>query len=643
MRKLTLLSCMIALMASTFLLSCCNEIKCSDVSAENIIPRPTETVVKEGIFTIKPGLTIGTGSSSENLDEITSIASYFNSKISPATGYSLDFKNGNGDINLIIDPQSGIAKEGYKLNASSKGVTITASTGAGVFYGIQSLLQLMPKEVKSTSKVESIALDVPYCEINDAPEFAWRGLMLDVSRHWFTKDEVKRYIDQLAEYKMNKFHWHLTDDQGWRIEIKSRPELTQKGALRAERVGQWWQREPQKDGEEATYGGYYTQEDIKEVLAYAAERYVTVVPEIDVPGHSVCALAAYPELACFKAPEYPNVGNKFYTIDENSLCPGNPGSYKLMEDVLTEVASLFPGEYIHIGGDECWKGFWAKCPKCKALMKKENLADVNGLQSYFIREMEKILKKNGKKLIGWDEIHEGGLAPEATVMSWRGIQGGIDAAKQGHHVIMTPAENCYIDLYQGDPAGEPDTYSMCRLSDSYNFNPVPAEVSKEMILGGQGNLWAESVPTIRHAEYMTWPRGWALAEVFWSGEKNKNWDNFVSRVEKHFERADLAEINHATSMYNPIVTSFEDENGVVNISLSSEINGLDIYYTFDNTNPDKYTPKYSTPLTIPEGATWLKAVTYRDGKKIGKDLSWDVKKLKADSKGKSRPIGNLTI
>lgn len=270
--------------------------------------------------------------------------------------------------------------------------------------------------------------------------------MLDVSRHWFTKEEVKRYIDQLAEYKMNVFHWHLTDDQGWRIEINSFPRLTEIAAWRVPRVGQWWHREPQQEGEETTYGGYYTKEDIKEVVAYAAERYVRVILEIDVPGHSQGTLVAYPEMACLEAPKAVTVGNKFYRMEENSLCIGKDFTFDFMEKVLTEVCELFPDEYFHIGGDECYKGFWKKCPDCQARMKAENLTNEEELQSWFIHRMQDMLKERGKKLIGWDEIHEGGLAPDAVVMSWRGMEGGIKAAQAGHQVIMTPANHCYIDL-----------------------------------------------------------------------------------------------------------------------------------------------------------------------------------------------------
>lgn len=587
-----------------------------------LIPIPQTVTYAETAFKISQGTTIGLESSSA---ELLSIADYFNHKVNPALGYSLEVKE-QGDIQFSLINNPDLGNEGYHLKVEKRQITIEANQPAGIFYGVQTLLQMLPKEIRSQQVQHDVEWAIAGADITDKPQFPWRGLMLDVSRHWFTKEEVMRFIDELAEYKMNVFHWHLTDDQGWRIEIKSLPNLTAKGAWRAKRVGQWWQREPQQPDEEATYGGYYTQEDIKDVLAYAKQRYVRVIPEIDVPGHSLATLAAYPELACMKAPKYVNVGNKFYGEDENTLCAGKEETFEFLDKVFTEVAALFPDEYIHVGGDECFKGFWHKCPRCQARMKAENLKDENELQSYVIHRLESILKAKGKKLIGWDEILEGGLAPDATVMSWRGMEGGIKAAKANHHVIMTPTQHCYLDLWQGEPSVEPDTYSMCRLSDSYRFNPVPDSVPAEMVLGGQGNLWSESVPTFRHAEYMTWPRGWALAEVLWSGPAKTDWDEFWPRVEKHFERADVAGINYARSMYNAIITPYKENNESL-IKLDCELKDSDIYYTFDNTDPDSFSPKYFEPLRIPKNATWLRVVTYRNGKPSGKVITLRIDEL----------------
>ena len=593
-----------------------------------LIPIPQTVTYAETAFKISQGTTIGLESSSA---ELLSIADYFNHKVNPALGYSLEVKE-QGDIQFSLINNPDLGNEGYHLKVEKRQITIEANQPAGIFYGVQTLLQMLPKEIRSQQVQHDVEWTIAGADITDKPQFPWRGLMLDVSRHWFTKEEVMRFIDELAEYKMNVFHWHLTDDQGWRIEIKSLPNLTAKGAWRAKRVGQWWQREPQQPDEEATYGGYYTQEDIKDVLAYAKQRYVRVIPEIDVPGHSLATLVAYPELACMKAPKYVNVGNKFYGEDENTLCAGKEETFEFLDKVFAEVAALFPDEYIHVGGDECFKGFWHKCPRCQARMKAENLKDENELQSYVIHRLESILKAKGKKLIGWDEILEGGLAPDATVMSWRGMEGGIKAAKANHHVIMTPTQHCYLDLWQGEPSVEPDTYSMCRLSDSYRFNPVPDSVPAEMVLGGQGNLWSESVPTFRHAEYMTWPRGWALAEVLWSGPAKTDWDEFWPRVEKHFERADIAGINYARSMYNAIITPYKENNECL-INLDCELKDSDIYYTFDNTDPDSFSPKYFEPLRIPKNATWLRVVTYRNGKPSGKVITLRIDELLKRTEG----------
>lgn len=619
--------------------ACCEKATgTADGNSMALIPVPQEMTVSADYFTLSPNAAITLDASNEAL---AGIARYLNAKIAPATGFELPVEK-NGKIEFQLTDDVSLGAEGYTLKVKKSDIILTAHQPAGIFYGVQTLLQMLPPEIKGKNmQPKAYKWTIPCAEITDSPKFPWRGMMLDVSRHWFTKDEVKQFIDEIAEYKMNVFHWHLTDDQGWRIEIKSLPRLTEVGSLRAPRVGQWWQREPQQPGEEATYGGFYTQEEIREVLAYAAERYVRVIPEIDVPGHGVAALVAYPELACMKAPSAVNVGNKFYGEDENTLCIGKEETFTLMDKILTEVAALFPDEYIHIGGDECFKGFWHKCPRCQARMKAEGLKNEEELQSYFIHRMETVLKEKGKKMIGWDEIIEGGLAPDATVMSWRGMAGGIHAAKAGHHVVMTPTEHCYLDLWQGEPSVEPDTYSMCRLKDSYSFQPVPDSVPAEMVLGGQGNLWAESIPTFRHAEYMAWPRGWALAEVMWSGPEKTDWDHFVPRVERHFLRADAAQINYARSMYNAIITPYLKADGMMEIALGSELKDTKIYYTFDNTDPDCFTSEYTTPLQVPKNATWLRVVTYRNGSQSGKVITLSLKELEKRAPNNSHVVGNL--
>lgn len=592
----------------------------------NLIPLPVKMETGTGVFTINETTRLVAD------DALTGITDLFAAQLNTPSGYKLlRAKSNSNGIHFFLNNtyNKTLGNEGYILDIKPTRIDISANKPAGLFYAMQSLIQLLPKEIESSVKVEHENWTVPCVKITDYPRFGWRGLMLDVSRHYFPKESVKKYIDQLAKYKMNVFHWHLTDDQGWRVEIKSLPELTSIGAWRAPRMGTWWTREPRAKNEPATYGGYYTQEDVKEIVKYAQERFVTIIPEVDVPGHSLAALAAYPNLSCTGGPFEVNVGNVFYSKEDNALCPGNEQSFVFMDKVLTELAALFPGQYIHIGGDECYKGFWKNCEKCKKRMADEKLTSVEELQSYFIKRMEKMVIAKGKKMIGWDEILEGGLAPEATVMSWRGIQGGINAAKMNHPIIMTPDGNCYLDLYQGDPAGEPPTYSMLTLTSCYNFEPVPKEVTDaSLILGGQGNLWAESVPTYRHAEYMTWPRAFALAEVFWSEKTARNWDGFIHRMEANLARYDVANVNYARSVYDAAIKpTKKTADKPMQITLTTELEKLDIYYTFDGTFPDQFSSKYTDTLDIPKGADTFRMITYRNHKPIGKMITVSIKEL----------------
>jgi hexosaminidase len=543
-----------------------------------------------------------------------------------------------GNIVVRLANVPGVGREGYELAIAPTGIRLTAPEPAGIFYGLQTLRQLLPADrerpgFRFAANVPAATRTLPTCTIRDQPRFAWRGMMLDVSRSFFTKDYVKRYIDLMARYKYNVFHWHLTDDQGWRIEIKSLPRLTQVGAWRAPRTGRWWGRENPIPGEPQTYGGFYTQNEIREVVGYAAERNIMVVPEIDMPGHMLAAISAYPSLTCSgeKVPIYPN--GKFYRVKDNNLNPCSDSTYLFVDKVLTEVAALFPAPYIHIGGDEAYKGFWATCEACKPVMAANGLKTMEELQSYFIRRVEKIVNAKGKRLIGWDEILEGGLAPGATVMSWRGMKGGIEAARQGRPVIMTPMQHCYLDLYQGDPSAEPNTYSMCRLSNAYAFEPVPDSVRAELILGGQGNLWTESVPTERHAEYMVWPRAFALAEVLWSPKSSRNWPDFIRRVESHFARFDVAGINYSRSYLNPFVTvQRQGSTGALDILISHELADAELFYTTDNTIPDAFGTRYTQPFVMPKGADRLRVVAYRGGKPIGQMLNIPLADLEARAK-----------
>ncbi len=590
----------------------------------NVIPVPVSLTQNEGVFKVGKNMAF-----QASTPEAKTVAEFFASKMNLATGYQVtvgDKEVSNG-ISLLIDESLDVNNEGYILDVTANGVVVKAKTPQGLFYGMQTFMQLLPAEIESPVVVNGIAWTTPCVSVKDEPRFGYRGFMLDPCRHFIPVENVKKQIDVLSLFKVNRMHWHLTDDQGWRIEIKKYPKLTEVGAKRIE-------------GEGTEYGGFYTQEEIKEVVKYAADRFITVIPELELPGHEMAAIAGYPELSCKGEPGTPRI---IWGVEDIVMCAGKEETFKFLEDVIDEIAPLFPSEYFHIGGDECFKGFWHKCPRCQVRMKAENLKNEEELQSYFIHRMGDLLKSKGKKLVGWDEILEGGLAPDANVMSWRGMEGGIKAAKAGHHVIMTPTEHCYLDLWQGEPSVEPDTYSMCRLKDSYSFNPVPEGVPAEMVLGGQGNLWAESLPTFRHVEYMTWPRGWALSEVLWSGPSKTDWEKFWPRVEKHFVRADQADINYARSMYNAIVSPYL-QDGVLQVELGSEIAGTDIYYTFDNTDPDSHTPKYTEPLSIPKNATWLRIVTYRDGKPVGKVITLTTKELaKRAESDKRTGHGNLTV
>ena len=592
-----------------------------------IIPLPSTYELKPGTFYI-------TGQSSIGIDksdpEMTALANYFNEEISDATGFSLPVNN-SGTIIFQLGEHKELGEEGYQLSISSDQLILSAYKHHGIFNGIQSVLQLLPPEIKSKTVQADATWSINCIEVTDKPQFAWRGLMLDVSRHFFTKQEVKKFIDQMAEYKYNVFHWHLTDDQGWRLEVKSLPRLTAIGAWRAPRVGNWWEREPQLPTDSLSYGGYYTTEDIREIVEYAQQRYVTIVPEIDIPGHSMAALSAYPEISCTGGPFHVNVGNTFYTKIENSLCAGNEQTFEVLDSVFAEVARLFPSPYIHIGGDECYKGFWEKCSKCKMRMQKEHLKNLEELQSYFVKRVAAMVQKRGKQVIGWDEILEGGLAPETIVMSWRGMKGGIEAAKQGHSVIMTPTDHCYLDFYQGDPTVEPNTYSMLRLQDCYKYQLIPDSVDASLIMGGQGNLWTESVPHYRQVEYMIWPRALAISETLWTDARLRNWKFFVNRVEQQFERFDRSGVNYARSIYDPIIYPHWDKERQLKIAMKTEIEGLSLFYTFDNTIPDIYSNMYTDTLSIPKNASMIRVAAYKGQEQAGRliDITIDALKKRA--------------
>jgi len=493
--------------------------------------------------------------------------------------------------------------EAYELSVYADSIIIAGKSDAGIFYGIQSLAQMLPVDWdKETS--------IPICEIKDYPRFPYRGMHLDVCRHFYSVDFVKKYIDLMARYKLNTFHWHLTEDQGWRIEIKKYPKLTE--------IGAWRMQLDTASGDSIRYGGFYTQEQIKEVVAYAAKRYITIIPEIELPGHARAALAAYPEFSC-TGKQLP-VANT-WGVFEHVYCAGNDATFDFLEDILDEVIELFPSTYIHIGGDECPKEAWKKCSKCQTRMKAEGLKNEHELQSYFIQRIEKYLLTKNRKIIGWDEILEGGLAPEATVMSWRGIQGGIAAAKQHHDVIMTPGTHCYFDHYQANPKYEPHAIGgYTTVKKVYSYEPIPDELNdkeSKFILGAQANMWTEYIPSEHHLEYMLLPRMLALAEVDWTMPENKNWEDFNRRLQAQFSKFDREGTNYCHGDYTVHFELIANPNGGDSLlKMSSEIYQAEIHYTLNNrSEPRDLSPVYSEPLEIAPGDS-IKASVFENGKAV---------------------------
>lgn len=574
----------------------------------NIIPQPVSVAMQNGNFSIDKGTTVKFQSSDKAL---ASAAAFLQSYVSTISGYHLSFnKKAATIIELKFIRDDEIGKEGYRLSVKPSVISIMANTKAGIIYGLQTLFQVMPA-IRTNAP-----LIVPCMEIKDYPRFQWRGMHLDVSRHFFGPDIIKEYIDLMASYKFNIFHWHLTDDQGWRIEIKKYPKLTQVGSWRVDKTNLVWGSRPQAKPEEpATYGGYYTQEQIKDIVHYAAQRNITIVPEIEMPGHSAAAIAAYPFLSCTQLPQLPMTGGNYTNMSSN-YCAGNDSVFTFLQNVLSEVIQLFPSPIIHIGGDEVDKTSWKNCPKCQARIKKEGLRNEEELQSYFIKRMEKFLISKNRKMIGWDEILEGGLAPEATVMSWRGEAGGIEAAKMNHEVVMTPGSPCYFDHYQAGPEGEPLAIGgMNTLKNVYDYEPVPSEIpddKKHFVLGAQGNVWTEFIVTAEHLEYMVLPRMLALAEVLWTPPNQKDWSEFSVRLQNQFKAFNQKGLHYCPGNYTvSIKPLFQD--GKLLAQLSTEITGAAIYYTTDGTEPTLQSELYQHPIDIAASVT-LKASTALNGR-----------------------------
>ncbi|MFH0991405.1 MAG: family 20 glycosylhydrolase [bacterium] len=563
----------------------------------SLIPQPIQIKQSRGTFTIDQKTVIQVDKKAKVLKPI---ADYLAERLRTVTGFPLVIsedagKAGKNSIWLGSEKLDfSNSHEAYELIVDTKGVQINAATPQGIFYGVQTLFQLLPAASEKRELVPGITWALPQVEIEDAPRFSWRGMHLDVGRHFMPKEFIKKYIDVLALYKINIFHWHLTEDQGWRIEIKKYPKLTSVGG---------WRMETMQDNK--PHGGFYTQDDIREVVSYAAQRFITIVPEIEMPGHSVAALAAYPELSCSGGPF--KVGTEWGVMND-VYCAGKEKTFQFLEDVLAEAIDLFPGPFFHIGGDECPKVRWTNCVHCQKRIKDEGLKDEHELQSYFIKRIEKFLTAKGKRLIGWDEILEGGLAPNATVMSWRGMKGGIDAAKSGHDVVMSPTSHCYFDFYQGTVSEPPAIGGFLPIDTVYAYEPIPSELNAEEakhVLGAQGNVWTEYIPTTEQAEYMLVPRVCALSEVVWSPRSKRNFADFMQRLEGHYDRLKARGINfRIPPPIGPTGKKVLIRDTVV--TMTSPIASGTVYYTLDGMEPTKASSKYTQPITI-HGDQVLKA------------------------------------
>jgi hexosaminidase len=604
----------------------------------SVIPQPVSIKKENGILILPKEIRLGTNT---NQTEVLEIVSALSRKFSLVTGYTV--KTGKNDnkstIRLLLTPGSKneLGEEGYHLNVSSAGIKIEAATAAGLFYGTQTLIQLFPAGIESNQYVKKTSWPVPFVRITDYPRFKWRGLMLDVVRHFYTVSQVKQFIDEMVKYKFNLLHLHLSDDQGWRLQINGYPLLTEIGAWRADRIGYFGSLAPPDPGLPKTYGGYYTPEDIHELVQYARQRFVNILPEIDVPGHSLAALAAYPNLASAPGPfsvasgepvlKWTGGGN-FYGLVDNSLCPGKEDVYAFLDTVFTEVSRLFPFQYIHIGGDETAKNFWEKSDDVKNLMAKENLKSLHEVQHYFVQRVEKIVKAKGKNIIGWDEIQDANLSPDALVMAYRNTREGARAAQKGQNVVMSPEPYYYLDYMQGDEAIETYVYDRQYLKSCYEYDPVPEGADPDRIKGGQGNLWTELVYNMRHLQYMVWPRSFAIAESLWSPKSQKNWNNFQQKIEKHFIRYDVAGIKYAPSMYDPVFKPSLDPNGQLLVEMITDADNLQIHYSFDNSFPDQFYPFYTAPLQVPRDASLLRVITYRNGMPKGRMITITIADLK---------------
>lgn len=588
----------------------------------SIIPQPVSLQTKGGTFVINKKTVIVAKDAEDG-----KAAAFLNDYLQQFYGFTLGkgTPQSKNYIRLTTHKASSTSKDGYTLNTTANGVTIEGETYSGTFYGIQSLIQLLPVP-QTPSQNFNGKLAIPMVKIEDAPRFAYRGMHLDVGRHMFPVSFVKKYIDYIALHKMNFFHWHLTEDQGWRVEIKKYPLLTKVGGFRnGTIIGHY----PGTGNDGIRYGGFYTQDEIKEVVKYATDRHITVVPEIEMPGHSSAALTAYPWLGCPGTGPYKVEGT--WGVFDDVYCAGKDSTFQFLQDVLDEVIALFPSKYIHIGGDESPKANWKICPLCQKRIKDEGLKDEHELQSYFIQRMEKYINSKGRTIIGWDEILEGGLAPNAVVMSWRGEAGGIEAAKQKHNVIMTPGSHVYFDHAQSQNEDSVTIGGYTSVEKTYSYEPIPKELDAEQakyVMGAQANVWTEYIAYPSKVEYMIFPRMSALSEVLWSPKESRNWNNFENRLMTQFKRYELWKANYSNAYYDikAEMVPAPDNNGVA-VKLEGRTNSGRLLYAI----PGKHFPKsYTEPVILNEDAQVL-ALFYK-GEKLIDSVSVNVKVNKATGK-----------
>lgn len=585
---------------------------CSEYDQElriSVIPRPSSVTAEGGFFRFNGRTTVTYPSECQ---EIENAVAALNEKFSVSAGFTV--KNGSSESNcLCFVPDTTLKAESYRLEVAPERVMVSFGDPAGAYYAVQTLLQLLPVKVFSPDRIHFTSWKVPCCKIEDSPRFRYRGMHLDCCLHFFDIEFLKKYIDVMAMHKINVFHWHLTEDQGWRLEIKKYPLLTEKGQWRKETVvgslssGVY-------DG--IPHGGYYSQEQVRDLVEYAERRYVTIIPEIEMPGHALAAISCYPELSCGLEDHYETATR--WGVFRQVYCP-KPETFKFLEDVMDEVFDLFPSKTVHIGGDECPKTSWKQCPHCQALIKELGLKDEFELQSWFITRMEKYINSKGHEIIGWDEILQGGLAPNAKVMSWLGEEGGIKAAQQHHEVVMAPYPKYYLDYWQADPESEPLAMGgPTTLRTMYEYDPVPSVLTKEeaeYIIGVEGCVWTEYLPSPQRVEYMAWPRMCAIAESGWSSS-SKDWDCFANRLDRHFGILDYCGVNSCKAFYSPYIVLHDDTEYDKVVTMSVDAPDAEIHYTLDGSEPTIESDIYKQAFVINKSQI-VKALAFRNGKATG--------------------------